>query len=76
MGKTQMKYMVTNCISDLRSEKNMSQEKLANEIGVTRATINAVEKGNYNPSLDLAFRISVFFERSIEEIFTIEGEYE
>jgi putative transcriptional regulator len=76
MGKTQMKYKVANCIGDLRAEKGMSQEKLANEIGVTRATVNAVEKGNYNPSLDLAFRISVFFEKPIEEIFKIEGEYE
>ena len=76
MGKTQMKYKVVNCIGDLRSEKGMSQEKLATKIGVTRATVNAVEKGNYNPSLDLAFRISVFFEKPIEEIFKIEGEYE
>lgn len=71
-----MKYKITNNISDLRTEMGLSQERLGKEVGVTRATINAVEKGNYNPSLDLAFRISVFFNKSIEEIFNIEGEYE
>ena len=56
-----MKYKISNCIRELRVEKKMNQEKLANEVGVTRATINAIEKRNYNPSLDLAFRIAVFF---------------
>lgn len=76
MGKNQIKFKVANNISELRIQMGLSQEKLANEIGVTRATINAVEKGNYNPSLDLAFRISTFFKMSIEEIFNIVGEYE
>ena len=54
----------------------MSQEQLAGEIEVTRATINSIEKGNYNPSLELAFRIAEFFEKVITEIFSVEGRYE
>lgn len=71
-----MKFIIANNISELRLARGMSQEKLAAEVGVTRATINAIEKENYNPSLDLAFRISVFFEQSLDETFTIVGVYE
>ena len=76
MGKNQMHFLITNNIAELRAELGLSQEALGNAIGVTRVTINAIEKQNYNPSLDLAFRISVFFEKTIEEIFIIEGKYE
>jgi putative transcriptional regulator len=76
MGKNQMKYQIANTIPALRAERGLSQEKLAHEIGVTRATVNAIEKGNYNPSLDLAFKLSMYFEKPLEEIFNIVGEYE
>lgn len=56
----------------LRAEKKLSQEELANKIGVTRATIIAIEKGNYNPSLELAFKLSHFFQTGIENIFSTE----
>jgi len=49
--------------------KNISQEQLAQELGVTRQTIHAVETGKYNPSLDLAFKMAKFFDKRIEEIF-------
>ncbi|MCO4754625.1 MAG: helix-turn-helix transcriptional regulator [Bacteriovoracaceae bacterium] len=65
-----------NTVHVLRAEKRISQEQLANAIEVTRATINSIEKGNYNPSLELAFRISEFFEKDITEIFSVEGRYE
>ena len=61
-----------NDIRVLRAVKNISQEQLAQELGVTRQTIHAVETGKYNPSLDLAFKMSRFFEKSIEEIFIYE----
>lgn len=76
MGKTKMKLKIGNNVHVLRAEKRMSQEQLANEIDVTRATINSIEKGNYNPSLELAFRIANFFEKEITQIFTVEGKYE
>ena len=76
MGKNQMKYRVSNNIAELRRLKGLSQESLGKYIGVTRATINAIEKENYNPSLDLAFRIAVFFEQTIDDIFHIEDKHE
>ncbi len=61
-----------NNIRVLRAVRNISQEQLAQELGVTRQTIHAVETGKYNPSLDLAFKMARFFEKSIEEIFVYE----
>lgn len=54
-----------------RAEKRITQEELAKEVGVTRATIIAIEKGNYNPSLELAFKLARFFETDIQQIFSI-----
>jgi len=48
---------------------DLTQEALANELGVTRQTILAIEKGKYDPSLDLAFKIARYFQVSIDEIF-------
>ncbi len=48
---------------------DLTQEALANELGVTRQTILAIEKGKYDPSLDLAFKIARYFEVSIDQIF-------
>jgi putative transcriptional regulator len=50
----------------------MTQQQLADKIGVTRQTIVAIEKGNYSPSLELAFRIAKAFDTTIEEVFFIE----
>ena len=61
-----------NNLRVLRAVKDISQEQLAQELGVTRQTIHAVETGKYNPSLDLAFKMARFFEKSIEEIFIYE----
>ena len=61
-----------NNLRVLRAVKEISQEQLAQELGVTRQTIHAVETGKYNPSLDLAFKLARFFEKSIEEIFLYE----
>lgn len=63
--------VIGNRIPALRSEQKLSQDALAKAIGVTRATINAIEKGKYNPSLELAFRISRYFQQTIEDIFLI-----
>ena len=58
-----------NRIKVLRAERNMTQEELAIEVQVSRQTINAIEKGKFDPSLPLAFRISRLFELTIEDIF-------
>ena len=62
-----------NCIKDLRTaEDGMTQQDLADQIGVTRQTIVALEGGAYTPSLALALRISQLFEKSVEEVFWID----
>jgi putative transcriptional regulator len=58
-----------NKIKVYRAMHNLTQEALAAELGVTRQTILAIEKGKYDPSLDLAFKIARFFGVSIEELF-------
>ena len=65
-------FIIKNRINILRKEKQMTQQALADSVGVTRATINAMEKGAYNPSLDLAFRLARFFEADIQTIFFVE----
>lgn len=61
-----------NTISQLRKQHKITQEDLANEVGVTRQTITSIETGKYVASLPLAFKIAKFFDMSIEEIFSIE----
>ena len=61
-----------NNLRVLRAIKKISQEQLAKNLGVTRQTIHAVENNKYNPSLDLAFKMARFFEKTIEEIFNYE----
>ena len=63
-----------NRLRELREERGLTQEELARALGVTRQTIIAIEKGRYDPSLRLAFRIARFFNKRIEEIFMCEGE--
>lgn len=75
MGNLKSKLTLVNELHVLRAEKKITQQELADLIGVTRATVNALEKGNYNPSLELAFRLSLFFEKSIHDIFKL-GEEE
>ena len=58
-----------NKIREMRTEKHWSQSALANELGVSRQTVNAIETGKYDPSLPLAFRIGRLFKKPIEEIF-------
>jgi putative transcriptional regulator len=58
-----------NKIKVLRAERNMTQADLAIEVQVSRQTINAIEKGKFDPSLPLAFKISRLFELPIETIF-------
>lgn len=60
---------ISNRIKVWRAEYDLTQQQLADEIGVTRQTINALEKGKYVPSLDLAFRIARRFGVTIEEVF-------
>ena len=58
-----------NKIRVLRAIRDITQEQLADTLGVTRQTIIAIENSKYNPSLELAFKIAKYFQTTIEEIF-------
>jgi putative transcriptional regulator len=60
----------------LRAERGWSQGDLAERLDVSRQTVNALERGKYDPSLPLAFKIARLFGRSIEEIFEPDGKPE
>lgn len=67
------KAVINNQIRRLRFDhQEMTQQQLAELAGVTRQTIVAIEKGNYSPSLELAFRIARAFNATLEEVFTYE----
>ena len=68
--------LVKNIIRALRAERGWSQAALADHLGVSRQSVNAIETGKYDPSLPLAFAIARLFEKSIEEIFDDETEAE
>ncbi len=69
MSKTPTKLTIGNNLKQLRIQKNLTQNQVAESIEVTRATILAIEKGDYNPSLELAFRLANFLEADVNEIF-------
>ena len=70
MGKPQIR----NNIRRLRFDRNeMTQQELADKVGVTRQTIIAIESAKYSPSLELAFRIAFVFAVPLEEVFTYEA---
>jgi putative transcriptional regulator len=65
---------VKNTVKILRTIKNLTQESLANEIGVSRQTINSIENNRYIPSTILALKISKVFDKNVNEIFELEKE--
>ena len=65
------KSIIQNNIRRLRfNSGEMTQQQLADEVRVSRQTIVAIEKGNYSPSLELAFRFAHIFKTPLEEVFT------
>ena len=63
---------IQNVVRELRVLAGLTQEGLAEKVGVTRVTINCLERGVYMPSLELAFKLARFFRRPVEEIFVME----
>lgn len=62
---------VLNCIRELRVELGLTQEDLAEAVGVSRQSINAIERGRYIPSLPLALRFARFFNCPMDELFQL-----
>lgn len=63
---------IKNELKKYREQEDLTQEELARETGVSRQTINAIETGKYNPSLELALKISRLFDTPVEELFQLE----
>jgi len=61
-----------NKLKIYRAKNDITQENLANKVGVTRQTITAIETGRYNPSLELALRLAEYFDCSVEDMFARE----
>ena len=71
------KSRISNNIRKLRFlNEEMTQQHLAEKVGVTRQTIIAMEQGKYSPSLELAFRIALVFGVPLEEVFSYDAETE
>lgn len=65
---------VINHVRKIRQERSITQVKLAEDLQVTRQTINAIEKHKYNPSLELTLKLIAYFNVPIEELFELEEE--
>ncbi len=63
-----------NKIEEIRKERGIRQEDFAKAMGVSRQTISSLENGRYNPSIILAYKISKYFDLTIEEVFIFEEE--
>ena len=61
--------MITEKIRMSRTEKNLTQEQLAEKIGVTRQTIGLIEKGKYNPSISLCIKIAKVLDKTLDDLF-------
>lgn len=66
-----MSQDIVNFVQKYRVKKKITQETLASDVGVTRQTIIAIEKGNYTPSILLALKIANYFKTPVEKLFTI-----
>lgn len=66
-----MSEKVTNTVQTLRKTANITQEELAAAVNVTRQTIISIEKGNYAPSIILALKIADYFDKPVEEVFSL-----
>ncbi len=67
-------FTIKNKIAQLRGERGLTQINIAEDLGVSRQTIISLERGKYNPSIQLAHKIAVFFGKAIEEVFIFEEE--
>ena len=74
MGNLANQLKIKTRLALFRADKGLTQQQLADLVGVTRATIIAIEKENYNPSLELSFRLARFFKADIQSLFYVPDE--
>jgi putative transcriptional regulator len=68
-----MTTVIRNRVKELRSIRGWTQQQLADAVGVSRQSINSIERDRYVPSLPLAFNFARTFDLSVDQIFTLEG---
>ncbi len=64
-----------NSLKVWRAKSDITQEKLAKSIGVSRQTINSIEKGRFIPSVQIALKLAEFFRTEVEQIFKLKGDF-
>ena len=67
-----MQRVVTNRVKELRIERGLTQQELADAVGVSRQSINSIERQRYEPSLALALAFARLFRRPVDDIFNLE----
>lgn len=66
-----MDYIFSTNLYDIRIERDITQAKMAKDLGISRRAVSKIEKGEQNPSLDMAYRIAEYFDLSIQTIFPL-----
>lgn len=69
-----MTISVYNQIKSIREKRNIKQNEMADNLGVSRQTMTAIEKMKYNPSLELSLKIAKYFDLSVEDVFKLNKE--
>lgn len=69
-------FAIKNKLAEFRKEKNINQTDLGKRIGVSRQTISLIERGDYNPSVMVALSLAKVFSVNVEDIFSLEDDYE
>ena len=69
-----MDYIFSTNLYDIRIERDITQAKMANDLGISRRAISKIEKGEQNPSLDMAYRIAAYYNLSVQDVFPVNDE--
>lgn len=69
-----MDYIFSTNLYDIRIERDITQAKMANDLGISRRAISKIEKGEQNPSLDMAYRIAAYYNLSVQYVFPVNDE--
>ena len=69
-----MPEVTHNRVASLRTKADMTQQTLADALGVSRQTVIAIEKGNYTPSVSLAIKLAKYFKKPVEDVFSLSYE--
>ena len=69
-----MDYIFSTNLYDIRIERDITQAKMAKDLGISRRAVSKIEKGEQNPSLDMAYRIAAYYDLSVQDVFPVNDE--